>query len=185
MKILSIIFVVTMISAGCKITRTQTYESPYLASACADKFPPKVKTTVNTVILPGDNTAQKNAVDSAVRAGQGIVNNLKRDSAYAADSISRKCADLVGSYINQIRALQAKIGDTKPCVPDTIRHDSIIDRTDVAALLACEQQGDTKDMDIKARDEDIAHFKKTIYVGIPIAFIGGFLICLIWFKKRS
>lgn len=185
MKILSIIFVVTLIAAGCKITRTQTYESPYLASACADKFPPKVKTTVNTVFLPGDNTGQKRAVDSAVHAGQQIITNLKRDSAYAADSISRKCADLVGSYIDQIRTLQAKISNTQPCVPDTVKRDSIIDRTDVAALLACEQQGDTKDMEIKAKSEDVEHFKKATYVGIPIALIAGFLICLIWFKKRS
>lgn len=185
MKILLLLFVATLTTAGCKITRTQTYQSPYLAAACADKFPPKVKTTVNTVVLPGDNTAQKNAVDSAVKAGQLIVNNLKRDSAYAADSISRKCAGLVGSYIDQIRALQAKIGNTRPCVPDTIRHDSIVDRTDVAALLACEQEGDTKDMEIKSKEYDIVRLKKSVYIGIPIALVAGFLICLIWFKKSS
>ncbi|MFX1704610.1 hypothetical protein PV783_11685 [Chitinophaga sp. CC14] len=73
---------------------------------------------------PANNTNYLTALDSLIWTGDDLTARFKMDSARAADSISRACADLVTGYARQVDSLSAKIKSLrswyKPCWPDTV-----------------------------------------------------------------
>lgn len=137
MKSYKVLLIICLATTSCLTEQKATNflrDRGRLSSICAAEFPVKESTATKTTHLPANNSGQRRAIDSAVEAGNDIITRLRADSARAADSISTSCAALIAPYMQQIRDLQLRIRNTKPCVPDTIRTDSVIIRENTAAL---------------------------------------------------
>ncbi|SHK92402.1 hypothetical protein SAMN05444266_101604 [Chitinophaga jiangningensis] len=76
------------------------------------------------IFTPVNNTDYTPTIDSLQRAGDSLRNRLEHDRQYAADSISDKCAALVGGFQIQTMRLLKKIDSLqrsyRPCLPDSI-----------------------------------------------------------------
>lgn len=92
------------------------------AKECANRYPPRTETIKEEIHIRADNSQIYAAIQAVKDSTTDLILNIKRDSAYASDSISQACAELIASYQGRVKVISGPIRylPANPCAPDTL-----------------------------------------------------------------